>query len=273
MAKVEFTSTNPFAKVEIENIVIDGKEQKTRSVLVTDDTGNRNMVAAVSPSYNLIHNELLRQAADDVMSRSDRNFSHLKTYWDGKRYLEYFRSDDPIADGGLHLGIMFRNSYDGSSLAMLGIYMLNKGCLNQYHSGSLFGNFEMRHMGSSSFDTVTVEDALRNLQAGAENCIRMAPRIESMKHEVIDVEAVCKAKQKNLLPAAKWPDVLDCLNAEAKTQYGLFQSMTNVATHKLSDWHGHKYREAVTEHFLANGQHKETNKAEYYDHQHLGANG
>ena len=145
---------------------------------------------------------------------------------------------------------MWRNSYDKSSLATLSIFILCKGCLNQYHSGNLFGQFEIRHVQSSAFTQASVTDALQNLQIGAENTLKLAPRLKAMQQEVIDVEAVCKAKSSRLLPDNKWPNVLDQLNNEEKTQHGLFQALTNIATHELPDWNGHRYRESCTEYFL-----------------------
>lgn len=273
--KKDINSSNPFTKVELEPILVDGKEQRNKRVVVTDDNNERHFITAVGQNYQLIHNEILYQAAQDVMSRSDYDFEHLKTYWDGFRYLEYYRSTDPIVEGGnggynnLHLGAMWRNAYDKSSLAVLSIYLLCKGCLNQYHSSNLFGQFEIRHVSSDQFTQDSISDALKNLQIGAGNAIKLAPRIKAMEHEVIDVEAVCKAKQANLLPDVRWPDVLDQLNAEKKTQHGLFQAMTNVATHKLPDWSGHRYRESVTEYFLASSEAEQTDQAAYYDSQHL----
>ena len=267
---VQFESNNPMTEVALESSLVDGREQKFRQVLVTDDAGMRHQVASVTQNYSLITNQVIHDAAVDVMSRSDREFEWLKTFWDGKRFIEYHRTTQPIVDGGLHMGVMFKNSYDGSSLAMLSIFILNAGCLNMYHSGSLFGSFEMRHSGDNSFDNRSIDDSLRNLQTGAESCIRIAPRIEELKRESIDVDDVVKAKQRKLLPDARWPDVIDALATEDRTQFGLFQSLTNVATHKLSDWHGHKHREACTEYFLTRAEGEETAKEKYYDKQHFG---
>lgn len=254
----EIKTDNPFTDVTLEDFEIDGRVQKDRHVVVTDDAMDRHHIVTVSRDYRLIKNEVLYQVGMDVMNRSPYGFKHLKRYWDGFRYIEYYISDEPVlnnVDGktGLHIGLMWKNAYDKSSKAVEGVFALHPGCLNQYHSGNLLGLYEVRHSGGNGdnvFDDNSVEDGVKNLQEGVSNLIALAPRFEELNRTALTVPCIKTAYGRNILPDSKWPKVLGRLSSESDTQFGFFQALTHVATHDMPDWTGHNTREKVTEYFL-----------------------
>lgn len=250
------TFGDPFAPVSLEPVTVAGQEVASKTaVVVTDDQGNRQTVGIQGRDYNLITNAFARDLANDIMSRSGMSWSPLKTLWDGKRYCQYYLSDKvagEITNGErmpVHVGIMLRNAYDGSSAFGLEVYACNMVCTNQYHNRNLFGFFAIRHTGDRE---LKLSDALTNLQLGVGNVIKAMPVLQQLKAEPLKIEHITQAKEKTKIPQSKWGDVLDQLNKEAATRFGLFQALTYVASHQLSGFSSISIGDSIGQHFISN---------------------
>lgn len=259
-AKVKFS--DPFADVDIAPVTIPGVAEHDKiSVRVKDDSGEYQLAGILSSGYNLIKNSIAHETALDIFSRLPYKFEELlggkadphgrtARYFDGKRYIHYFSSVEPIVEAEdlkLHLGACLRNSYDGSGKYVFEIYGLNPFCTNQYHQRNLFGFFEVRHTtnGSTHFD---FEDAVRNLQVGASNLIAAAPRILEMKNKPLAIEDLRQAAKSELIPKSMWGDAL--AGIETATYFGLFQSLTALASHDLSGLSSLSYGQLIGDYFL-----------------------
>ena len=258
--KVEFS--DPFAEVEITPVEIPGvAEHNNIAVRVKDDAGEWQKAGILSKGYNLVKNSLCYETALDIFSRSPFKFEELlggkpdphgKTarYFDGKRYLHYFASVDPIIETGdlkLHLGARLGNSYDGSGKYVFEIYGLNPFCTNQYLQRNLFGCFEVRHTVNGSFH-FDMDDAIKNLSVGAQNVIAAAPRIVEMKNKPLEIEDVRNAAKNDIIPKSMWGEAL--AGIEVATYFGLYQSLTSLASHKLSGLSSLSYGQLIGEYFL-----------------------
>ena len=115
--KVVFS--DPFAEVDIAAVEIPGVAEHDKiSVRAKDDSGEYQLAGILSSGYNLIKNSLAHETALDIFSRSGYKFEKLlggkadphgrtARYFDGKRYIHYFASTEPIVRDGdltLHLG-------------------------------------------------------------------------------------------------------------------------------------------------------------------------
>jgi hypothetical protein len=260
--KGEKEFSDPFAEVEITPIEIPGVAVHDNiAVRVKDDAGNWQKSGILSKGYNLIKNSLANETALDVFSRSPFKFVELlkgekdphgmtARFFDGKRYLHYYQSVDPVVRDGdlnLHIGALVRNSYDGSGKFAFEIYALNPFCTNQYHARNLFGFFEVRHTvnGSIHFD---LDDAVANLARGAENIIAAAPRIVAMKNKPLEIEEIKSAVKAEIVPKSYWGEVIAGL--EQATVFGLYQSLTFLASHKMPGLSRVSYGNLIGEHFL-----------------------
>jgi hypothetical protein len=254
------TFGNPFADVDIQPVAVAGETVPTRvAVRVRDDHGDFQVQGILGRDYQLLPNRKVRDVAEDIMSRSPADlggFRNLKTLWDGKRYVDYFASNHPIAtvngrhkELSLSLGLMVWNSYDGTRKVGFEVFALNPFCTNQYHSRNRFGFFAWRHDPGES-GRIDVDEAVQNIGVGVGNIIRVAPAIQDLKDRPLTTPMLLEAKARTELPQSRWGDVLDALAGEDGTAFGLFQALTNVASHKLAGLSAVATGTSITEHFL-----------------------
>jgi hypothetical protein len=258
--------TDPFAPVELTPVHVGGEEVATKvAVRVKADNGKFGVVGFVSPGYQLLSNRRVRDIAEDIMSRTDASlggFRALKTLFDGKRYVDYFASNNPIVavENGrstdLMLGLMVWTSYDGTRATGFEIFALNPGCTNQYHERNRFGFFAWRHTNAGS-NKIDMDDALLSISTGAQNVIRAAPLLGAMKKRPLSLPRIIEAKQKTKMPQSQWGNILDQLGQEEASEWGLFQAMTNIASHKLSGLSAIDIGSTITKHFLGDPEKKE----------------
>lgn len=240
--------SNPFADVEISPVMVAGETIPSKiAVRVKQDDGIfSNKPYIMSSDYRLIKNDIVHQALLDIMSRHGGEWTALKTMWDARRYAMFFISREAIAGSDLRVGILGRNSYDGSCIFSIEIFACHMACTNQYHDRNRFGYFAIRHTGKLDFD---FDDALKNISAGAKNVVAIMPKLDGMKAVQIGVPDITHAVQ-NLpsFPTSKWGSVLNKL--EDMSVFSFFQAMTNVATHEMAGFNALSVNEDVVKFFL-----------------------
>jgi hypothetical protein len=271
------TFSDPFADVQIDEVSAGGDRVANKiAVRVKDDAGDFQLAGILSAGYGLIPNRKVRDIADDVMSRENAlqwgghdlgGFDNIKTLFDGKRYVDYFASKNPIASmngslekAGLKLGLMVWNAYDGTRKVGFEVFALNPFCTNQYHSRNRFGYFAWKHSGDEA-GQIDMDDALGSIGNGVTNLIRVAPLIGSLKKTPLALPDLISAKANTDVPPTRWGDVLDVLAKETGaasaqpggngTAFDLYQALTNVATHKLSGLSAIDAGSSITEHFFS----------------------
>jgi len=184
------------------------------------------------------------------------SWKQLKTLWDGKKYVDYFYTENPISEikNGttypLHLGMMLRNSYDGSSKFGMEFFIMNQICMNQYIARKTMGYFAIRHTGSNNFD---VNDALQNVSLGATRLTQLAPRLEHMVSKKLEIADITAAAASDLIPGGHWGTALETLQKEVDfgTVFGLYQALTFVTSHKMTGFSAINKGDAVTEYFFS----------------------
>jgi hypothetical protein len=256
--KMDQVFSDPFASVDIQPVAVAGEEIASKiAVRVKADDGTWSRTPAVlSSGYNLLQNSVVKDVGDDIMSRSGHEWRPLKRYWDGRKFIDMHITNAPITqvDGGnsphpIHLGLMLRNSYDGSSVFGVELYACNMVCTNQYHDRNRFGYFAIRHSGEGAFD---VNDAVANIGAGANNIIAIAPKLNQMRLTDLTIQHLVDAQKSTEVSTPRWGDVLEQLGKEPDmgTLYGLFQALTFVATHQVGGMKSLKVSESVGNYFL-----------------------
>ena len=235
--------TNPYADVQVSPIMVQGETMSNKlavQVRADDDTWSAKP-SVVSTGYSVITNSEARDCGHDIMTRSPYTWRGLKTHWDGKRYIGYHLTNEKIAqidtDGEphpIHLGLMIRNSYDGSSIFGIQLFVANMVCLNQYQDRNRFGYFAIRHT-ERNWD---FSDALSQIGHGAQRAIEIAPRIQALQNTPLTMGLLQGAHRAIEMPKTKWGEVLTALDADVNrghsgTAYGLFQALTFVSTHQL----------------------------------------
>lgn len=246
--------TNPFVDVKTEPVEVAGQKVPKIGVMVKDDDGNRQCVGILSKDYNLIKNQVAHDVAHDVMTRSQWDWQDLKTFWNGHQYIAHYITRQPIIDKKgipLHAGIMVRNAYDGTGAYGFEMFACNMVCTNQYISRNRFGFFQIRHTGQNNFD---INDALQNVEAGAQKLLEVAPIIHQLKETPLTLEHITTTKKNTNIPQSKWGDVVDQLGNEERTLFGLFQALTFVATHILTGYTAIQIGDGITSYMLGTEQ-------------------
>lgn len=247
--------SNPYADVTMEKVTVAGQEVPKMAVMVKDDDNNQVLSGMHGVDYDLIPNAMARDVADDVMSRSGKQWDNLKTLWDGKRYINYWYTKDALvevkngANYPLHLGMMIRNSYDGSSVFGMEFYIMNAICTNQFIYRKAMGFFVIKHTGNEGFD---IQDAIGSIGSGAQKLIDIAPAYREMTRIDLNLDHIKKANELELVPNNQWGNVIEQLRAEpdAGKMFGFYQALTFVSSHKMTGLSAIKHGNGITEHFM-----------------------
>lgn len=254
--RTKLITKDPFTDVVLQRVQAGGEELRQQAIMVKDDEGRFiHNGAIVGPEYTLVPNSICRDVLDDVMSRSKYEWTAMLTNWNGKQFQQLFHTTTAIteiANGGshpIHVGLMIRNSYDGTMAFGFEIFAMNMICQNQYIQRNRFGYFSMRHTPgeAGSWD---VNDALENVGIGAEKIIQIAPRIELLRSEPLTTTRLLETKAGVNIPNSNWGHVLDRLQAEEENRFGLYQALTAVCTHDIGGFTGSKYNNEVGNLFL-----------------------
>ena len=234
--------TDPFAPLQVSPITVGGETMQNKiAIQVKADDGSWSLKpSVVSTDYTVITNAEARDCVDDIMTRSQYSWRPLKQHWDGKRYIAYHLTNEKITtlarDGktphDIHLGMMMRNSYDGSSIFGIELFIANMACTNQYTARNLFGSFAIRH-NNREWD---FNDALQQIGRGAQNAISVVPKLSMLTSMPLTPVHIIEAHKHTKIPTSKWGEVLGALDTDVEDSgklYGLFQAMTYVTSHKM----------------------------------------
>jgi hypothetical protein len=247
--------SNPFADIDMQPVQVAGEDVAKVAVRVKDDKGEYRVAGILGKDYTVYKNSLVRDVVSDIMTRSGMLWKNLKTLWDGKKYIDYFHTEEPItaikngATYPLHLGMMARNSYDGSSKLGLEFFIMNQICANQYIARKQMGYFAIRHTGDNGFD---VNDALQNISEGATRLTQFAPRLEHFISQDLTVADITAAANADLIPASHWGTALSTLDKEvdAGKIFGLYQALTFVTSHKMQGFTAIGKGDEITNYFF-----------------------
>ena len=246
--------TDPYATAELKPVIVNDNIVNRKAVVLPDENGAQQTLSIMGMDYQLIQNSICRDVADDVMTRSDYDWDHMKCLFDGKRFTDMWYSKNEIMAVGngdnhpIHLGLMVRNAYDGSSAFGFEIFAVNMKCTNQYISRNRFGYFALRHTASQA-GSWDVNDALLNIGNAAQRVIGIAPVLKAMQQKELQTMALVQAtKSIERFPTSKWGSVLEKI--EAPTVFGLFQAMTDVASHDVDGFRQINLGDMIGQYFL-----------------------
>jgi len=255
--------SDPFAAVETEPILTsEGRETNRQIIKVKDDDGLFQPVSDVSRGYQLITNETALQIVQDVQTRSKFSWSEMKKpEFTGQRFSAYYMSEEPIAsikngiERTMKVGLLVRNSYNGSCKFGIQLFLAFMECLNQFHSANQFGNFLLRHTsGEEGNNLLDADDAAAQIGRCAGVMIETAPLfkelVESGPLTLGDIRGA--KKQITELTSTKWGEVID--NIETDSQWGLLNGLTYVATHRLEGDGSLRVGEAIGRYYLQDSE-------------------
>ena len=205
---------NPFTEVRKVPLFYSGVQSNAFSVQTMQEN-KWEEVGNVSNNYLLVENEEVKGIADDVITRSGKDWEPLKTFWDGKRYMDSYicKSETAAVKVGdeVGLGMSFWNSYDGSTALSFRLFIVRLLCTNGMLSKHFFHNYRFKHNRSSENyqnEIVNVSDIISN---SADNVASMTNTLRKLDETGFGVSTMAELREEKLsdLPVTLWGKIID----------------------------------------------------------------
>ena len=260
MAKTRIIVTDPMAEVRLNSVAVGGREDSYKAVEILDDSNEYQTVAIHGPDYELIPNLLAREIGQDVMSRSEFDWNHERTLWNGSIVSMQYRSDSqveiPEIGDTMAYGLRIENSYNGNIKLRVVAMAWVLSCLNGVTHPEMFGHYTFRHdsRGENRFD---IEDAVTCVQSGVKAMEAVRGKVSALSAEIFTLADLADVCNDVSFPKSNWYDILKTLSTEAPgMESGLFngwdvyQAFTNVITHKMKGVSSLQYSDTIGRYFL-----------------------
>jgi hypothetical protein len=199
---------------------------------------NWNLVGSVSPNYLLVSNEEVERVANRMLGGSAFQFRQARVFFDGKRFMSMYMTDDVTrevqAGDELGLGVMFRNSYDGSTAFELSICALRLICTNGMLSKKMFARYRFKHSLQNINWEQGAEEALALIHNAPSSLGHFASAMRSLASKDMKDSTFRNLRTSVIpdLPASVWGKVVDrYVSKEESTPFGLLNAATNVLWH------------------------------------------
>ena len=231
---------DPIRKVPLSDNM--GNKSSAGSVQKEDVEKGWNEVGVVSDKYLLVENQQVEKLAHDIAESSGYNFTPDKTFWNG-RQLMYSKvakdyTDEVSVGDDVGLGIMFWNSYDGSTALQFKLYLQRLVCLNGMVSNDIFKSFRFKHDESSENYQEEIIEAAQIIESSRENVRYFINALRYLDKEELDFCKLSTIRQEHLshVPTTLFGNIVDeLLNYRPlgkPTAYDLLNSSTKVLWHK-----------------------------------------
>ena len=247
---------NPYTEVRKVPLFYNNVQSNAFSVQTMQEN-KWTEVGNVSNNYLLVENEEVKNMADDVITRSGKDWEPLKTFWDGKRYMDSYlcKTETTAVKPGddVCLGISFWNSYDGSTALSFRLFIVRLLCTNGMLSKHFFHNYRFKHNRSSENyqdEIVNISDIIRDSGTSVK---AMAKNLTALDDTGFGTSTMKELRQDNLseLPVTLWGKIIH--NYLAKYEGGSCWDFLNAGTDVL--WHDKRPTMATFSHntYLVDG--------------------
>ena len=215
----------------LSDSVMDGTEWKETGV--------------VRSNYLLVDNDSVRKAADQVAEESNLQFTHDKTFFNGRSYAYSLKSDHVVGEvnqnDDVALGIQFWNSYDGSRSFGFAMMLYRLVCTNGMMSKDHFGTYRFTHQPSSENWDENLEQVvtnINNMQNGSEGLDGLMKNLRSLTRLNITTSELGRIRHNHLkdIPVQLWGNIVDEYtnpsNKIPHTGWTLLNTATDLLWHK-----------------------------------------
>ena len=165
----------PYSPVHFEPATTPSGNLAGYAVEITDAMGGRSVVGRTGPNYLLVKNQEFYDMAMEITRETPFDWEVQRTFFDGSRYAleidildENRRVATQVGDT-MRAGVIFRNSYDGSSAADFMFYVKQLICVNGCVSTKMFERYRFRHTNSHEGWADELRKAAAVLQNAPEN--------------------------------------------------------------------------------------------------------
>ncbi len=201
-----------------------------------------NEVGVVSDNYLLIPNTKVVELAKNISEMSQYNWEPDKTFWNGRQFMYSLVSKDcteevSIGDD-IALGMMFWNSYDGSTALQFKLYLQRLVCLNGMVSNDIFSSYKFKHTERSEGYEDEIIEASKIINSSNDNIRYFVNGLRLLDNTELNMEVLSHIREQYLtqIPVSLFGTIMDkLLNYRPNgkpTVYDLLNSSTNILWHK-----------------------------------------
>jgi hypothetical protein len=196
------------------------------------------LAGTVSQNYLLIPNREVRDVAEAVLAASPFDFEEKRVFFDGKRFMSFYAAQNVVEEVSpgdeIGLGVMFRNSYDGSTAFEASICAIRLICSNGMISRQMFSRYRFKHAMQNIDWERGAEDALSIVKVAPQSLAAFggAMRRLSERHMTDSRFREIRTEVIPNLPAVTWGRVVDqYVNKEESSAFGLLNAVTATLWH------------------------------------------
>ena len=245
---------NPYAEIRKVPLDYNGIQSSAYSVQYQKED-KWSEVGVVGNNYMLLPNKEVRDAAIEVAGASNVDFTHDKTFFDGRRFVYSLKSNRVIGNvnkgDDLALGMQFWNSYDGSKSFGFSMLLYRLICTNGMMSKTFFSNFRFKHEPNSEGWEENLNNVIESIDniansPGTGNMSSFLSSLRALNELNITTSVLGKIRHRYLsdIPVGTWGTILDrftlpknadfnpATGVNGNTGWGLLNSATDILWHK-----------------------------------------
>ena len=235
---------NPYS--DIRKVPLDYNGIQSSAFSVQMDKGDKwKEVGVVGNSYMLLPNQEVKDAADQVVQECDLEFTHDKTFFNGKNYMYSLKSDHIAgtikAGDDVALGVQFWNSYDGSRSFGFSMMLYRLLCTNGMMSKKHFNVYRFKHEPKSDNWDESIEQVIKNINSvaacGSNGVDSMIHNLKNLSEIYINMDVLGDIRHKYIadIPVGLWGQIIDRFtktNNEEHSGWDLLNAATDILWHK-----------------------------------------
>ena len=207
-------------------------------------------VGVVGNSYMLLPNEEVKKAANQVAKECNLNFTHDRTFFNGRSYAYSMKSDHVCGEiaqnDDVALGMQFWNSYDGSKAFGFAMMLYRLICTNGMMSKDYFNTYRFKHEPKNENWEESLEQVvtnINNLSNGSQKIDDFVKNLRSLNDLHVTTDELGRIRYNHLkdIPVQLWGNIVDRFtnpennnSGDVETYYTGWQ-LLNSATDLL--WH------------------------------------
>ena len=220
---------NPYAPIRKVPLDYNGITSSAYSVQMDKDDKGWKEVGTVGKNYMLLSNDKVRDAAEQVAQESNVEFTHDKTFFNGKSFVYSMKSNHisgEIRPGDdVALGMQFWNSYDGSKSFGFAMMLYRLICTNGMMSKNFFNTYLFKHEPNSENWEESLEQVTSNINAMANGSLRLEEFIDSLKklnslHINVDELGSIRHNHLQDIPTGTWGQIVDRFTSPVNNNAG-----------------------------------------------------
>ena len=199
-------------------------------------------VGVVSNNYLLIPNKQVVELANDIADSSGLQWTEDKRFWNGRQFMYSLVAKNHIEEVSIGddvaLGMMFWNSYDGSTSLQFRLYLQRLVCLNGMVSNDVFKAHRFKHSNASEGYEDEIIEASKIITTSEDRIRYFINALRYLSENEMDMENLALLREKYFprIPTSLFGNIMDkLLNYRPNgkpTTYDFLNSATNLLWHK-----------------------------------------